>query len=50
VDPCGENGEFHTFVYGGPVLRHEVDIRIGAGVLREGRFRFTDLLPATSTS
>jgi uncharacterized protein (TIGR00290 family) len=50
VDPCGENGEFHTFVHGGPVLRHEVDIRTGTGVLREGRFQFTDLLPATSTS
>lgn len=46
VDPCGENGEFHTFVYGGPVLRHEVAIRSGEGVLREGRFQFTDLLPA----
>lgn len=29
VDPCGENGEFHTFVYAGPVFRKRVDFRLG---------------------
>jgi uncharacterized protein (TIGR00290 family) len=46
VDPCGENGEFHTFVHRGPVLKEEVPITIGEGALREGRFQFTDLLLA----
>jgi uncharacterized protein (TIGR00290 family) len=46
VDPCGENGEFHTFVSAGPVLRKPLPVRTGEGVLRDGRFQFTDLLPA----
>ncbi len=45
ADPCGENGEFHTFVYDGPLFRQAVDFRPGETVLREGRFRFHDLLP-----
>ncbi len=28
VDPCGENGEFHTFVYDGPVFRHAIDVTV----------------------
>jgi len=46
VDPCGENGEFHTFVSAGPVLPNPVPVRTGQSVLRDGRFQFTDLLPA----
>jgi uncharacterized protein (TIGR00290 family) len=46
VDPCGENGEFHTFVSAGPVLPERVPVRPGVSVLRDGRFQFTDLLPA----
>ena len=43
VDPCGENGEFHTFVHGGPIFRHPVAITAGETVERGG-FVFTDLL------
>ena len=46
TDPCGEGGEFHTFVSHGPVLRTPVDVRVGETVLRDGRFAFTDLMPA----
>lgn len=48
VDPCGERGEFHTFVWRGPILRAEVPITVGDVVLREHRFAFCDLLPAPS--
>jgi uncharacterized protein (TIGR00290 family) len=44
VDPCGEYGEFHTFVYDGPNLAHPVSFSIGETVLREG-FWFCDLVP-----
>lgn len=43
ADPCGENGEFHTFVYAGPVFRRPVSIRRGEVVLRDSRFAFCDL-------
>lgn len=46
VDPCGENGEFHSFVYDGPVLATPVDHEIGPTVLRDNRFCFCDLLAA----
>jgi uncharacterized protein (TIGR00290 family) len=45
VDPCGERGEFHTFVAAGPMLSGRVAVRVGETVLREG-FAYTDLLPA----
>lgn len=44
VDPCGENGEFHTFAFDGPMFAHPIDIRIGETTTRDG-FVFTDLLP-----
>lgn len=44
VDPCGENGEFHTFAYAGPALREPIAVRAGAIVERDG-FVFADLLP-----
>jgi len=44
VDPCGENGEFHTFVYAGPGLRHEVRHERGPVVLRDRRFVYCDLV------
>ena len=43
VDPCGENGEFHTFVYDGPLFDRAVPIIRGEAVTR-GRFRYQDLL------
>jgi len=45
VDPCGENGEHHSFVYGGPTFRREVGFILGEVVLRDG-FYFCDLLPS----
>ena len=45
IDPCGENGEFHTFVYDGPIFRRAVGFERGRTVLREERFCFCDLLP-----
>lgn len=46
VDPCGENGEFHTFVFDGPGFQSPVACRAGEKVLRDG-FWFCDLLPQT---
>jgi uncharacterized protein (TIGR00290 family) len=43
ADPCGENGEFHTFVFDGPVLRFPISVRTGEVVNRDG-FVFCDLL------
>jgi uncharacterized protein (TIGR00290 family) len=45
VDPCGENGEFHTFVWDGPGFGNAVEVRTGEVVSRDG-FVFADLLPA----
>lgn len=44
VDPCGENGEFHTFVFDGPIFRNRVDVSLGDRVVRDG-FCFVDLVP-----
>jgi len=48
VDPCGENGEFHTFVYAGPGLRQPVRHERGPVVVRDGRFVYCDLMETTS--
>ena len=45
VDPCGENGEFHSFVFDGPIFKNPIDFKKGEIVLREKRFWFCDLLP-----
>jgi len=45
VDACGENGEFHTFVFDGPVFKTPIAFHIGEKVVRDG-FCFCDLLPA----
>ena len=45
TDPCGENGEFHSFVSAGPMLSRKIPVRVGETVEREG-FAFADLLPA----
>ena len=44
VDPCGENGEFHTFVFDGPLFRTPIRFATGEKILRDG-FYFCDLLP-----
>lgn len=43
VDPCGENGEFHTFVYEAPVFPRPIQVRVGEVVERDG-FAFADIL------
>jgi uncharacterized protein (TIGR00290 family) len=43
VDPCGENGEFHTCVYAGPMFAEALQLREGDTLLRDGRFAYTDL-------
>jgi uncharacterized protein (TIGR00290 family) len=43
ADPCGENGEFHTFVYDGPIFSRPVGIQRGEKVLRDERFYYCDL-------
>jgi uncharacterized protein (TIGR00290 family) len=48
VDPCGENGEFHTFVYAGPSLREPVRCQRGEVVVRDGRFVYCDLVETAS--
>jgi diphthamide synthase (EF-2-diphthine--ammonia ligase) len=45
IDPCGENGEFHTFVYDGPIFHAPVPVRRGIIVERDG-FAFADLVAA----
>ena len=63
VDPCGENGEFHTFCYDGPIFQQAIPFEVGEKVFRSYRspkkeeeqtneksmgFWFVDLLPKTS--
>ena len=45
VDPCGENGEFHTVVTGGPMFSAPITVSIGEVVERDG-FVFADVIPA----
>jgi uncharacterized protein (TIGR00290 family) len=49
VDPCGENGEFHTFVYAGPLFKTPIHFQLGERVLREERFSYCDLVPTKPT-
>lgn len=44
VDPCGENGEFHTFVLDGPIFNSPIQAYRGKKVLRDDRFLFCDLI------
>ena len=44
VDPCGENGEFHTFVYNGPIFYDKIYFKKGALTLKDNRFYSCDLL------
>ena len=45
VDPCGENGEFHTFVHAGPMFSRAIPIQSGEVITRDG-FVFADVLPS----
>lgn len=49
VDPCGERGEFHTFVHAGPVFDAPIPVTTGITVERDG-FVYADLLPASATA
>jgi diphthamide synthase (EF-2-diphthine--ammonia ligase) len=44
VDPCGENGEFHTFVFDGPIFASPIKFTVGEIVCRDN-FWFCDLVP-----
>ena len=44
VDPCGENGEFHSFAFDGPIFKHRINHTIGE-VVRRDRYCFCDLVP-----
>jgi len=45
VDPCGENGEFHSFVYDGPIFSKQIPFENGEVVLKNDRFYYCDLIP-----
>ncbi|UCC95591.1 MAG: diphthine--ammonia ligase [Candidatus Omnitrophota bacterium] len=45
VDPCGERGQFHSFVYDGPLFKEKVSYRKGEIILRDNRFYYCDLIP-----
>ena len=45
VDPCGENGEFHSFVFDGPIFKSRISYTIGQIVSRDS-FYFCDLVPS----
>jgi uncharacterized protein (TIGR00290 family) len=45
IDPCGENGEFHTFVYNSPAFKKRIPFRRGRVVVRENQFCYCDLIP-----
>jgi uncharacterized protein (TIGR00290 family) len=46
ADPCGENGEYHSFVYAGPIFKRPIACRPGERVMRTARFNYCDILPA----
>jgi uncharacterized protein (TIGR00290 family) len=47
IDPCGENGEFHSFVFDGPIFKKPVLLKVGEIVMRDGRY-YADLVPNRS--
>jgi len=49
VDPCGENGEFHTFAYAGPMFYEPISIETGTSITRDG-FVYSDVVPNTAAS
>jgi uncharacterized protein (TIGR00290 family) len=49
VDPCGENGEFHTFAYAGPMFHEPIPIENGERVTRDG-FVFADVVPISAAT
>ena len=49
IDPCGENGEFHSFVYAGPMFSREIPVIVGETLTRD-QFVFADVIPAGAKS
>jgi diphthamide synthase (EF-2-diphthine--ammonia ligase) len=47
IDPCGERGEFHSFVYAGPMLSEQLPVTVGEQIVHE-QFVFADVIPAGS--
>jgi uncharacterized protein (TIGR00290 family) len=45
IDPCGENGEFHSCVVAGPMFTRRIEVKVGDTVERDG-FAYADLVPA----
>jgi len=48
VDPCGENGEFHSFVSDGPIFQRQIPHTTGETVLRDNGFYYCDLVPVAT--
>lgn len=48
IDPCGENGEFHSFTLDGSMFQNPIEISVGETIQRDGCC-FTDLLPCKSS-
>ena len=49
IDPCGENGEFHTFVYTGPMFQSPLEVELGIILERDG-FVFADVSPKSTVA
>jgi len=45
ADPCGENGEYHSFVYAGPIFGKPIACTAGERVMRTPRFNYCDIVP-----
>jgi diphthamide synthase (EF-2-diphthine--ammonia ligase) len=45
VDVCGENGEYHSFVYDGPIFKEKISYSLGEIILRDNRYCYCDLMP-----
>jgi uncharacterized protein (TIGR00290 family) len=50
VDPCGENGEYHSFVYDGPIFKKPIGFSLGEKILRDNRFCFCNLIDRQTNS
>jgi uncharacterized protein (TIGR00290 family) len=46
ADPCGEYGEYHSFVYAGPIFNQSIACRAGEKTMRSARFNYCDIVPA----
>jgi len=44
ADPCGEHGEYHSFVYAGPIFKKTIDCKTGGTTMRSSRFNYCDIL------